>query len=228
LAGNLITKRTRVLTDTMTPGFVPENDWAKREPTETHCLIHRGCLYRLDGWDAPCAQTGRTECVSAFDRNNHVNPTYRSEFLRGNVPAEYCFPMARGLTWGKVPTTSPAGEYVWEVIGLNMDPFGLPAGETFHLWSHAGSGTVIDRWFGKGVGLLQEVIEHHGTYDENRQRLRKATINGKTLDYHLTAARTVPLSPYDCERAGWRHFSRADGTSFMNPADCFEYISNRR
>jgi hypothetical protein len=228
LAGTLITKRTKVLTDSLTPGFIPENDFAKREPPETHFLIHRACLYKLDGWDAPCARTGPTECVSALEGNSRPNPAYRSEFLRGNVPAEYCFPMAKGMTWGKVPSTSPAGEDVWEVIGLNSDSFGLRSGQTFHLSSHDGSGTSMDRWFGKGVGLLQEVIEHHGTYDEDRQRLLTATINGKTQDYHLTPARTVPLSPGDCQRSGWRHFSRADGGSFENMEDCVRYSSNRQ
>jgi hypothetical protein len=228
LAGTLITKKTKVLADTLTPGFIPENDFAKREPGETHFLIHQACLYKLDGWDAPCAQTGPTECVPAFDRNRRLNPAYRSEFLRGNVPADYCFPMTKGMTWGKVPSTSPAGEDVWDVIASNADPFGLPVRDTFHLTSHDGSGTSMDRWFGKGVGLLQQVIEHHGTYDEDRQRLQKATINGKTQDYHLTPARTIPLGPGDCQRSGWRHFSRPDGGSFANPADCVSYSSNRQ
>lgn len=228
LAGTLATKRTKVLTDTLTPGLIPENDFAKREPTETHFLIHRACLYKLDGWEAPCAQTSPNGCVSAFDRSGQLNSAYRSEFLRGNVPPEYCFPMSKGITWGKVPSTSPAGEHVWEVKGVNSDPFGLPSGETFHLTSHDGSGTSMDRWFGKGVGLLQEVVEHHGTYDEDRQRLLKATIDGKTQDYHLTPARTVPLSDYDCNRAGWQHFSRADGKSFASLADCVSYSSNPR
>lgn len=51
----------------------------------------------------------------------------------------------------------------------------------------------VNRWFTKGLGLVQENGEHHGTYEEGRGRLLSATIGGKTQTYDLTPARTVPI-----------------------------------
>ena len=55
------------------------------------------------------------------------------------------------------------------------------------------SGMYVNRWFTKGLGLVQENGEHHGTYEEGRGRLLSATIGGKTQTYDLTPARTVPI-----------------------------------
>ena len=215
----MVTKATKVLSDILSSGFVPANDLAKREQPESHLLIRQSCVYLLDGLDANGA-------ADALDRNHHVVPAYRKELLRGHVPADFCFPMAKGMTWGRVPNTSPANEYVWDVTGLNADPFGTPVANTFRLSSHLGSGEQIDRWFEEGVGVIQEVNEHHGTYDELRRQLLKATIRGKTQSYRLISARTVPLSKDDCAGSGWRHFSRSDGAAFSSFAACVRSIKN--
>jgi hypothetical protein len=229
-AGTLVTKRTRVLDHIVPPGFMPQNDSTKRVLSESHLLIHQSCLYVLDGIDAQGAACDpnivNSTCLRPLDQNNHVRPEYWDDLVRGKIPADFCFPMVVGMTWGRVPVTSPANEWVWDVKGLNADPFGQPGGKTFHLSSHLGSGTAIDRWFEEGTGLVQEVIEHHGTYDEDRRQLLRATIQGKTQSYQLTPARTVPLSEWDCRGPGWRHFSRADGASFSGIADCIGYSSN--
>jgi hypothetical protein len=225
LAGTLVTRRTKVLDDALTPGFLAANDLAKREPPETHLLIHRGCLYELDGWESTCAE-GPTECVPAFDRSRRVRPEYRDALLRGDVPPGLCFPIVKGMTWGRVPSTGGSDLYVWDVLGLNADPFGPPGGRTYHMASTTGSGEAIDRWFAEGIGIVQEVDEHHGTYDEDRRQLLRATIHGKSQSYQLAPARTVPLSEWDCGGPGWRHFSRADGARFSGIADCIGYLSN--
>jgi hypothetical protein len=226
LAGTLVTRRTKVLDDTLTPHFLPENDLAKRELPETHLLIHQGCVYELDGWDATCAQVGDT-CVPAFDQSHHVRREYRDELLRGKVPPGLCFPIVKGMTWGRVPSTRGSGLYVWDALALNADPFGPSAGKTYRLWSTAGAGESIDRWFAQGVGIVQQVIEHHGTYDEDRRQLLRATIHGKTQSYQLTPARIEPASEDDCDGPGWQHFSRADGSSFGSIADCISYKPHR-
>jgi hypothetical protein len=175
----------------------------------------------LDGLDSE-------ENRHPLDDKNHLFPKFMEDVMRGNVPADFCFPMVKGKTWGKVRDTSPAEEWVWHVGELNADPFGLPGAKTFHLSSTEGSGTVIDRWFEEGVGVVQEVVEHHGTYDEDRRQLLRAIIRGKTQTYQLTPARTVPLSGSDCSGPGWQHFSRADGTAFKDIADCVSYSPDGR
>ena len=219
LRSMLVTKRIRVLGDTRTGDYIPQNDWAKRELPESHILIHQNCVYVLDGIDAEGAACGRAG--SACARPN------RKDLLRFNIPPDYCFPIAKGREWGRISSTSPAGEYVWDVLGLNSDPFGAPGSETFHLTAHQSSGTQMDRWFARGVGMLQEVIEHHGTYDESRRQLLSATIQGQTQNYQLTPARTIPLSTGDCRGDGWRHFVRADGAAFRDAADCVRYASRQ-
>ena len=199
LAGMLITKRTRVLAGKA--DTIPDSN----------LLIRRNCIYDLG---LRVYEPGR--------------PNLRTEFIRGELPPDYCFPIAKGVTWGRMPTTSPASEYVWTVMGINTDPFGLPGGRTFHFTSHGGSGTSLDRWFAESVGLLQEVVEHHGTYDEDRRQLLKTTIDGKTRSYQLKPARTPPLSEDDCGGAGWQHFVRADGTVFASLADCRSYFQEQR
>jgi hypothetical protein len=64
--------------------------------------------------------------------------------------------------------------------------------------TRAGSGMSVNREFTKGLGLVQENTEHHGTYEEERRRLLSATIGGKTQTYDLTPARAIPLSEFDC------------------------------
>jgi hypothetical protein len=220
LGATLVTTRIKVLSDQYTAQFIPENDRAKRELPESHALIYQNCVYVLDGNDAQGALCGRR--AGACLRPN------RDDLVGGKIPPDYCFPMAIGSTWGRVSNTSPAGEYVWDVLGINSDPFGAPGGTTFHLSAHQSSGTQMDRWFEEGVGLLQEVIEHHGTYDEDRRQLLRATIRGKTQDYQLTPARTIPLSDWDCKGPGWQHFVHPNGAAFRDQADCIRYTANRR
>jgi len=162
--GMIATKRTKVLSDMMSPAFIPGNNQARHEMPESHILIRKGCVYFLDGPEA----TG----------------------MEG--VAEYCFPMTKGAVWNRNPKSADP-DYVWHVIGFNGDPFGPPGARTWRTLTRAGSGTTLDRWFTEGVGLVQQVMEHHGTYDEDRRQLLKATINGKTQEYQLTPARIRPV-----------------------------------
>ena len=82
----------------------------------------------------------------------------------------------------------------------------------------------MDRWFAEGTGVVQEVSEHHGTYQEGRRLLVRSTIQGKTHSYQLTPAETVPLSESDCQGAGWRHYLRADGAAFRTMKECAGYF----
>jgi hypothetical protein len=144
--------------------------------------------------------------------------------LRGGVAPAFCFPITVGMMWGRTSGTSPAEEDVWHVTAVNGDPFGAQGGTTFHVFAREGSGEVADRWFEQGVGVLQEISEHHGHYDEDRRQLLSTTLNGKTRSYRLTPARTVPLSGSDCGGIGWPHFVRADGSPFANQANCTSYV----
>jgi len=96
------------------------------------------------------------------------------------------------------------------------------------LSSHIGAGDFPDRWFAQGIGVVQEVGEHHGTYQESRRRLLKATIDRKVQSFDLTPARTVPLSEFDCKGDGWQHYSSSDGSSFQDLSDCVAYSSKGR
>jgi hypothetical protein len=214
--GTLVVKRTKVLDHVMLNGWLPENDHTKHLRSESYLLIHQDCLYQLREIDREDSE----DIWSALDHNHQVRPQYRDALRRGNIAADLCFPLAVGMTWGRVPDTSPAEEDVWSVKGVNGDPFGAKGGTTFHLFAFEGSGEGTDRWFEASVGVLQEVTEHHGSYDEDRRRLLKTIIGGKPRSYQLTPARTVPWSPWDCVGVGWRHFARADGSSFRNQAAC--------
>lgn len=230
IGATLVTKRTRVLDDTLTAGYLAANDQAKRELPESHLLIYRNCVYILDGPDAEgsaCDLNVGSKCLKPLSADNRLQPEYRGDLVHGKIPADFCFPMAVGRTWGKVPQTSPAMEYVWRVDRLNADPFGPPDARTYHLSQHLGAGDFEDRWLTEGVGLVQEVEEHHGTYDERRRQLVRATIHGRSLSFQLTPARTAPLSAADCTSPGWRHYSRADGSLFSTETDCAHYSRRR-
>lgn len=217
----LVTKRTRVLDHTAT----------QSEPPATHLLIHRACVYVVDGPDAQgsfCHANPNGACLPPFDAQGRLRAEYRKDLAARTIPPDFCFPMAAGKAWGQVPNTSPAQEYVWRVDRLNGDPFGPPGAQTFHLWTHLGSGTNMDRWFTEGVGVVQEIMLHHGTYDESRRQLLRATLGGKTRTFQLTPARTAPLFEPDCEGPGWRHYVRADGTPFASEADCVRYTAHRK
>ncbi len=205
LAGTLVTLRTKVLSESLTP----------KHDTESHLLIHQNCVYVLDGPKAMGARCG--------ENGGECSRPNREDLLNGKIAPDFCFPIAVGMTWGKVPNTSPALEFVWKVTGLNADPFGPPGNRTFHMLAHLYSGSFVDRWFTQGVGVVQEVEIHHGTYDESREQLLSATINGKTQSYQLRPAQTAPLTPDECEGPGWRHYARADGSSFTSQGDCSSY-----
>jgi hypothetical protein len=75
--------------------------------------------------------------------------------------------------------------------------------------------------------VVQEIEEHHGTYEELRVRLVKVTIGGRERTFDLRPARTSPLTDFDCEGFGWRKFVQWDGKSFPSEIACREYVKNR-
>jgi hypothetical protein len=202
--GVLILKRTRALD--------PLPVVARRIPSirpseETYSLITRDCVY-----DAQVA-------------NNQLTLQFREDLKANRISAEFCFPITKSKVWGRVadrPLYDP--DSVWHVIDVDADPYGISGAMTFHFSAREGSGTMVDRWFAKGIGLVQEVSEHHGTYDESRMRLLRTIINSQTRDYQLVPARTVPLSSSDCNGYGWHHFVRADGSSFADHDACVRYL----
>jgi len=218
LGGTLVTRRNRVLSDVTSPDFIAANNAARRVPPESHLLIFRNCVYILDGQDV-----GSAKIAPGY---GHTRATYHDELLRGTVQPDFCFPLTVGMTWGRIPSRGLDPDLVWNVVSLNADPYGPPNGTTFRLTTRAGSGTFINRWFTKGIGVVQENGEHHGTYDEGRGRLLSATIGGKNQRFDLIPARTPPLSEFDCTRSKWQHFARADGTSFENAAACIAYAKD--
>jgi hypothetical protein len=197
LSGVLVTRRITTISEHVLSTHAVSN--AKVETRDEQLVIRQNCVYALN-W-----------------------PTSRAELRRGELSADYCFPLAKGATWGQRPNNDP--DFVWRVVGFNDDPFGLPGGRTFRLRTRAGSGTIVDRWFEQGVGLLQEVEEHHGTYDEHRIQIVKSTINRKTQTYQLKPARTVGFD--ECDGPDWQHFVRENGTSFASEADCRAYNRTR-
>jgi len=56
LGGTLVTRRDRVLSDVMSPGFIPANNAARNLPPESHLLIYGNCVYILDGGDVGSAK----------------------------------------------------------------------------------------------------------------------------------------------------------------------------
>jgi hypothetical protein len=211
--GTLITKRTRVFDLVMLNGWRAEDDRTRHEAPTSHMLIHQNCLYVLDGIDI---------------QDPSLVEGYRNALLRGNIPPDFCFPIDTGMTWGRVTATSPADEWVWHVKGLNADPFGDGVKRTFHLAARGGSGTVIDRWFEPGVGVLQEIVEHHGHYAEDRRQLLQTVINGKSRSYDLKPGRPVASTTLDCGGVGWKHFVRDDGSAFTNEHACAAYANTGR
>jgi len=202
--GTLVTRRTKVLDHAVPPHFIVENDSTKRELPESHLLVRGNCVYVLDGSDAQAARA--------------------RDLTKDLVPADFCFPLTPGSTWGQMSHTSPAKEYVWFVRGVNADPFGPGGVRTVHVSAHQSSGTEMDRWFAEGIGVVQEIIEHHGTHDEQRRQLLRSTIGGRTRNYDLPPARAVALFDADCEGGRWRHFARADGKVFASSRECLGFV----
>jgi hypothetical protein len=211
----LVTLRVRVLDHRLPPGGYSN----MREQPERHLLVRHDCVWIVDGADAGAA---------AYVRDPLYSTVFHTDFLHSQVPADYCFPMAVGKEWGRAANTSPSEELIWRLDRTNGDPYGPPGERTFHMATHLGAGEYEDRWFTEGIGLVQENSEHHGTYDEDRVRLLRATINGHTQSYDLPSARTAPLGESDCEGPGWRHYVRADGTPFHSRAECVAYANRRR
>lgn len=211
----LVTLQVKVLDHHLPPGGYTN----MREQPENHLLVRDDCVWIVDGRDAGAA---------AYVPDPLHSSVLPGDFLHGRLPADYCFPMAVGKEWGRVASTSPAEELVWRVDRMNGDPYGPPGKRTFHMATHLGAGEFEDRWFAEGIGLVQENSEHHGTYDEDRVRLLRATINGHTSTYDLPPARTTPLGEFDCKGPGWSHYVRADGTSFRSQAECVAYANRPR
>jgi hypothetical protein len=220
LGGTLVTRRNRVLNDVTSADFIQANNAARPVAPESHLLIFRNCLYILDG-----EEVGSAKIAPGY---GHTRATYHEELLRGTVQPDFCFPLAVGMTWGRIPSRGLDPDFVWNVVSLNADPYGPPNGTTFRLTTRAGSGTFINRWFTKGIGVVQENSEHHGTYEEGRRRLLRATIGGKPRSFKLTPARTPPLSEFDCAGTKWQHFARSNGTSFENASACIAYAKASR
>ena len=213
----LVTLRVKILDHRLPPGGSRYSNM--RERPESHLLVRHDCVWIVDGQEA-----GAAGYVS--DPLHSVR--FHADFLQGQVPPDYCFPIATGKEWGRVANTSPAEEYIWRVDRMNGDPYGPPGERTFHFSTHLGAGEFADRWFTEGIGLVHESVEHHGTYDENRVRLLRSTIAGQTHTYDLPSARTAPLGESDCEGPGWRHFVHADGSPFRSRGDCVAFSNRRR
>ena len=182
-----------------------------KEIDEAYDLIRGNCVYSVG------------QQVDA--KRVQLAPEYQKALLSGGVSPEFCFPLKQGATWGEGAGNSP--DYVWRVVGINADPFGPANGTAFHFSTRAGSGTIVDRWFEPGIGILQEISEHHGTYEESRLQLLSAVIEGRSYTFQLKPARTIPRSDLDCEGPGWQHFARSDGTSFTNQRACVDYPSRK-
>jgi hypothetical protein len=224
--GTFVVQQTKVLDHVRLNGWLAENDRTKDLRPESYFLIRQNCLYQLQEID----REDPDDFWSALDHNHQFRPQYRGALLRsttatgpgnGNIAPDLCFPLTVGMTWGGM---SPAEEGVWSVQAVNGDPFGVNGKTTFHMSAHVASGEDIDRWFQQGVGVLQEVDEHHaGTHDEDRRQLLNTIIGGKPHSYQLTPARIVPYDRLECVGAGWRRFARADGSPFRTEGACTVY-----
>lgn len=215
-----MTSRNRVLSDVASPDFIAANNAARRVAPESHLLMFGQCVYILDG-----QEVGSAKIAPGY---GHTRAAYHAELLRGAVQPDFCLPLTVGMTWGRIPSRGLDPDFIWNVVSLNADPYGPPTGTTFRLTTRAGSGTFINRWFAKGIGVVQENAEHHVTYDEDRRRLLRATIRRRIQNFDLTPARTPPLDEFDCAGTKWRRFARADGTSFDNAAGCIAYTKHKR
>jgi hypothetical protein len=184
---------------------VRENGWhddpARLTPAQTLLLVRGNCVYQ-------------------------PRPPFRMVWASDDHPA-FCFPLTAGGEFGRAPTTPPDEEDVWKIGAINGDPFGTPGGRTFRVYGFQGSGDTTDYWFQEGVGVVQFVQVHHGTYDEYRRRLVKTTIDGVTTTYALQPARTPPLDAGEC-RTGWQRWVRSDGTLLRDRAACEAYARSRR
>jgi hypothetical protein len=174
-------------------------------------------VVRINGWDDD----------PAFLTDPETRLVIRGDCIDriGGDASEFCFPMAAGGEWGRTPSTPADEEGVWRVRALNGDRFGTPGAQTFHVYGYQGAGDATDYWFQPGVGIVQRIEVHHGTYDEFRRRLVRATIDGVTRPYKLRPARTAPLEVGEC-RAGWQRWVRADGSLLKNLAACEAYARN--
>jgi hypothetical protein len=193
--GTMIVEHVRAYDHEMLIGWLAENDATTRLRPVERILIHENCLYR-DG------------------------DTYRG--ADGEDTPSLCFPMAAGGTWGQSAATSPALEAVWHVRAVAGDPFGVAGARTYHASAHEGAGFFRDIWYTQGIGIVQDVGEHHGTYLEERSQLLSTTLAGEMRAYSLQPARTVPVSELDCLGIGWQHFAHEDGSAFVTPTDCVE------
>jgi hypothetical protein len=132
----------------------------------------------------PLPHIAKPQRVKEFDESYSLirgNCVYPGDMFRDDGPPDLCFPLSSGTTFGVLPQISPAEDFVWRAVGVDADPFGIKDQKAFYLTSHQGSGTMVDRGFVQGVGIVQEITEHHGTYDEFRRRLLSAMIDGEGI-----------------------------------------------
>jgi hypothetical protein len=221
-----IPEGTRVVIRSVITDLVKTNGWTDNTalitPAVAELLVRGNCVYRL----STSTVEYDDDIWSAYDANHNMRARFRRALLGGQEPAALCFPMTAGGEWGRVRSTSPAEEDVWKVRALNGDPFGAPGGRTFHVEGHEGSGSTIDMWFQEGVGVVQLVDEHHGTYDRHHRMLVNAALGGVTRTLNLQPARTTPLDPGEC-RDDWRHWIRADGTLIPDLLSCIVYARTK-
>jgi hypothetical protein len=209
--GTLLAKRVRPIDPVPESvlGHIPGINQIREE----YVLINGSCVYGGD-WEPIAA-------------DNQLRPQFRDDLRRGAIPPEFCFPLKKGMTWGNVPGIPPVDDF-WTVLGVNADPYGLADATTFHFSAREGSGTMVDRWFTQGIGLLQQISEHHGTYEESRLQLLSTVLSGQTRTYRLTPAHTFVLNVDECTGYGWRHFVRPNGTAFATEDACFNYAKTLR
>jgi hypothetical protein len=110
--------------------------------------VRHNCVYNLD-WPMH---------LDALDEKNQLRSEFRAKLSEGKVSPQFCFPLLVGRSWGA------GGDYLWRVSQKTN-------ARSFHITSYIGSGTSIDIWFEKGVGVIRERDLHNGTYWEEAKRL---------------------------------------------------------
>jgi hypothetical protein len=130
-----------------------------------HYLLSGGCLYLLDGF-------GKSPNVDRpLDANGALRQAFVKDVTDRAVPPDVCSPLSVDSEWGRTRHTSPSNEDVWRVTGYDFDPDAPNRERVFHLSAYESSGTMSDRWYLNGVGIIRQVTRHRGTYFEKSRRL---------------------------------------------------------
>jgi len=147
------TEETTVGSWTVPEGLMVERQVRATPPKPDRVFLIRGnCVYADIVWD-PASRQLKDEYRKGLD-------TWLSP--------DFCFPLTRGKTWGAphgLPdwgVTRPEDAKDWRVAG---------GGHIQSISAYPGSGTTVDVWFKKGVGVVRQVQIHHGTIGERRVRL---------------------------------------------------------